>query len=150
MTRFVLSEIVSGTNLRISYIGITLGFQPNEESSILSIRSKLTQQEVPMDIQGYDEWRLQGPDDFYQEIDIVELTQAAEEMADDMLTGDSERVEYLMCQDEVWYGRALSFATGDLTQCQFKQLVVDMVAEHLLDDCLDEVLAYHDLQSCPF
>ena len=24
---------------RISYIGITLGFQPNEESSILSIRS---------------------------------------------------------------------------------------------------------------
>jgi len=103
-----------------------------------------------MDIQGYDEWRLQGPDDFYQEIDIVELTQAAEEMADDMLTGDSERVEYLMCQDEVWYGRALSFATGDLTQCQFKQLVVDMVAEHLLDDCLDEVLAYHDLQSCPF
>lgn len=100
-----------------------------------------------MDIAGYDEWRLAGPDDDddYEETDISELIEAAEEMADDMLTGDPERVEYLMCQDEVWYGRALSFATGDLTQLQFRQLVVDMVAEHLLEDCLDELQTYLEL-----
>lgn len=100
-----------------------------------------------MDIAGYDEWRLAGPDDDYdyEETDISGLIEAAEEMADDMLTGDSERVEYLMCQDEVWYGRALSFATGDLAQLQFRQLVVDMVSEHLLEDCLDEVQTYLEL-----
>ena len=91
-----------------------------------------------MDIAGYDEWRLAGPDDDYdyEETDISGLIEAAEEMADDMLTGDSERV---------WYGRALSFATGDLAQLQFRQLVVDMVSEHLLEDCLDEVQTYLEL-----
>lgn len=98
-----------------------------------------------MDIQGYDEWRLQVPDDFYQEMDIEEMTEAAGEMAIDMLTDDSDRVEYLMAQDESWLGLALSVATGVLNSEQLKVRIVDMVITHLVEDCYDEVQEFIEL-----
>ena len=104
-----------------------------------------------MDIQGYDEWRLQGPDDFYQEMDIEAITEAARELAIDMLTDDPDRVEYLLAQDESWFGTALSVATGALSPLELNQLVVDMVTNYLVEDCYGEVQEYLELnQSDPF
>jgi len=93
-----------------------------------------------MDIAGYDEWRLAGPDEYYEpDHDPDTLKETAESLALQMFYDDPERVEYIIAQDDSWLGIAVFVSAGVLASDCLQKAMLDLVVAYLLEYALDEV-----------
>ena len=93
-----------------------------------------------MDIAGYDDWRLAGPDCYYEpDHDPDTLKETAESLALQMLHDDPERVEYIIAQDDNWHGIAVFVSSGILAPDCLQKVMLDLVVAYLLEYAYDEL-----------